>query len=102
LGLLEEAEGSLTKVYSSAVGVVGLKAMQIRLRADQGRFSEAHELLEQVQATSPVRPDVVASAWYLAHIEGDLEEVARREAMYEVVQFNPHRRLEGLIPLHVN
>ena len=98
LGLIEEAEKSLTTVYASAPGVVGLKAMEVRLLADQGLFSEAHELLRELQGTSPVRPDVVASAWYLAQVEGDVEEAARRKAMYEVVQFNPYRSLERLIP----
>lgn len=98
LGQVENAESTLTTVYAKALGVVGLQAIQIRVFADQGLYAEAHDLLASLQELSPLRPDVVASAWYLAQVEGDLGEAERRRAMYALVQFNPHRRLENLLP----
>jgi tetratricopeptide (TPR) repeat protein len=98
LGQVENAESSLTAIYAKALGVVGLQAIQVRVLADQGLYAEAHDLLGSLRELSPLRPDVVASAWYLAQVEGDLKEAERRRAMYALVQFNPHRRLENLLP----
>jgi tetratricopeptide (TPR) repeat protein len=99
MGQLDSADVSLNEVYDNAIGVVGLQAIQIRLLADQGRLAEAHELLESVQLLAPLRPDVVASAWYLAHIEGHLQETEQGRALYELVQYNPYRELENLLIL---
>jgi tetratricopeptide (TPR) repeat protein len=97
MGQLGSADASLNQIYDSAIGVVGLQAIQIRLMADLGLFAEAHELLGSVQLLSPLRPDVVASAWYLAQVEGHLQEAEQRRAMYELVQYNSNRVLENLL-----
>jgi tetratricopeptide (TPR) repeat protein len=98
LGQVDAAEASVVEVYAKALGVVGLQAIQVRVFADQGLFSEAHALVGVLQNLSPLRPDVVASAWYLAQVEGDMDEAERRRSLYALVQFNPHRRLENLLP----
>ena len=98
LGELDSAEEALTTVYADAVGVVGLKAIEVRLRVDQGLLVQAESLLSEALRISPLRPDVVASAWYLARAKGDLEEMSVLKELYELVQSNPYRRLERLVP----
>ena len=98
LGELDSAEEALTTVYADAVGVVGLKAIEVRLRVDQGQLDKADALLSEAQMISPLRPDVVASAWYLARAKGDTEEMNVLKELYELVQSNPYRRLERLVP----
>jgi len=99
LGELDSAEEALTTVYADAVGVVGLKAIEIRLRVDQGLLEQAESILSEALRISPLRPDVVASAWYLARAKGDLEEMSVLKELYELVQSNPYRRLERLVPV---
>jgi tetratricopeptide (TPR) repeat protein len=97
LGQVDVAEASLAGVDVNSIGVGGLQAIQVRLLADQGLYSDAHALVTVLQSSLPVRPDVVASRWYLAQVEGDRQEADRLRAMYELVQYNPHRHLKNLL-----
>ena len=99
LGLLSNAEEAVSSLARGDVGVVGIDSVKVRILADQRRFREAHERLEALEQNAPLRADVVASAWYLAHVEGDLEEQQLRSEMYALVQSNPYRTLERLIPI---
>lgn len=99
LGLLsnaEEAVGSISKVN---VGVIGIDSVKVRILADQGRFREARESLAALEKNAPLRADVVASAWYLAYRTGDADEMRLREEVYDLVQSNPYRSLDRLIPV---
>ncbi|MEC7240691.1 MAG: tetratricopeptide repeat protein [Myxococcota bacterium] len=98
MGLLSNANEAANTIAKVNVGVVGMDSVRVRILADQGEFVEARETLGRLQQNAPLRADVVASAWYLAHKEGNQEEMQMREQMYAMVQSNPNRSLQRLIP----
>ena len=99
LGLLENAEEAVNTIYRLDVGKVGIEAVKVRILVDLERFDEARLLLKELESSAPLRPDVVASAWYLAFHEGNTAEVEQRSEMYELLQSNPLRDLDRLFPI---
>ena len=99
LGLLEQARSAVDTIASKSLVVVGIEAIQIRIDADLGLYQEAHKRLQALQEIDPIRPDVLASAWYLAQAEGDVSSAQRYRQRYETLQSNPYRILESLIPV---
>ena len=98
LGLFEQARGALDTIASTSLVVVGIEAIQVRIDADLGLFVEAHRRLRELQDIDPLRPDVLASAWYLAKIEGEAATAELYRERYESIQSNPYRNLESLVP----
>ncbi|MCP4918387.1 MAG: hypothetical protein GY913_15890 [Proteobacteria bacterium] len=70
----------------------------VRTLVDLGLMDDAIALLETAQALDPADADTLASAWYVARVQGDAEAMAHHAAIYAAVQTNPHRSLERLVP----
>ena len=99
LGLLSNANEAVNTIAKKNVGVVGMDSVRVRILADEGNFRKAEEALARLEKSAPLRADVVASAWYLAHEMGDEEEMRLLEQLYSLVQSNPYRSLQRLIPI---
>jgi tetratricopeptide (TPR) repeat protein len=99
LGRLDQARTALDTIASKSLVVVGIEAIQIRIDADLGLHAQAHRRLRALQEIDPIRPDVLASAWYLAQAEGDDVSANLYRNRYEKMQSNPYRILESLIPV---
>lgn len=76
---------------------VNSDAILIRVRSDQGDRAAAAALLADYTDSS--EPDILASRWYVARLDGDPAEMARWSAAWEEVRDNPLQRLEQLIPI---
>lgn len=73
-------------------------ASLIRAHADLGDVAEAASILDEALALDATDPEIIASAWYLARARGDTIEMTRLSARYDLLQTNPYRRLDMLVP----
>lgn len=96
LGYSDEATLHLASRPQSVLEGVDSDAVRVRIHADEGEFTKAHELLAQYDGLSD--PDILASAWYLAAAEGHRAELPALEAAYERSQASPLRQLSHLVP----
>jgi len=74
------------------------RAVRARVQADVGELENAQELADAALASTPFEADAVASAWYVARARGQTQTANALAARYELVQPNPLRTLDKLVP----
>lgn len=97
LGEPDEALRTLDmRVRGHAEGILA-DAVRARVLVDLGELDEADAVLDEWEGTE--EPELVASAWYLAHARHDDAAAARLAETYGIVQESRLRTLDRLAPL---
>jgi hypothetical protein len=97
IGYAEEAALYLEDRPQSVLEGIDSDAVRVRTHADLGQFTEAHALLAEHEGERG--PELAASAWYLAKVEGREAELPGLAAAYERVRQSPLRDLAQLVPI---